>query len=320
MQIFFSAHDDDGLFFSSFMILYSTGESRFMETILVSRAAEQHDLDRIPNRTRLAFSCRNVRLMLDLDIFHYGCDLREREYLFHHPAPPICRLFHFRGEVSPGAEIMSGGTLHRLDTKGIYLLNAEHSFEVRYLAGSRLCYAHLRLTDQTRRSVFLDSPGILRVENPATTACLEQAWETDNPLAIQSAVTMAMSDFLTPLLGRLCERGELFSGFAPMLAALDATPPAQFRVSELAETMNMTPFALSKRFNRKIRTPLKEFLNSIYLDRARELLFCSGGTIEEIARKLGHRDVHYFYHAFRKLTGISPGAYRANREHSGTEN
>lgn len=285
-----------------------------METILISRAAEQHDLDRIPNRTRLEFTCRGIRLLLDLEIFNFGYDPREHEFHFRHAAPPFCRLFHFRGPVSPGAEILMGGVLHRLDTKGIYLLNAEHSFDVRYFAGSELCYAHLRLSDQTRRSVFLDSPGILRMENAAASACFEQAAESGSPLAIQSAVTMAMSFFLEPLLGQLCERGILFAGFAPMLAALDTIPPAQFRVSELADAMNMTPFALSRSFRRKIGIPLKEFLNSIYLDRARELLFRSGGTIGDVAAMLGHRDVHYFYHAFRKLTGLSPGEYRRKRE------
>ena len=291
-----------------------------METILVTRAAEQYDLDRIPDRCRLEFDCRGIRLTLDLEIFKYGYDPREREFHFFHPAPPFCRLFHFRGPVSPGAEILSDGILHRLDAKGIYLLNAEHSFDVRYFAGSKLCYAHLRLSDQTRRSVFLDSPGLLRIENPAVAAWLEEAWKSGNAPAIQSAVISALSEFAAPLLERLRERATLFAAFAPMLAMLDTTPPAQFRVSELAESMNMTPFALSKSFRRRIGIPLKEFLNSIYLDRARELLFRSGGTVGDVAAMLGHRDVHYFYHAFRKLTGVSPGEYRAKRKQFKDEN
>lgn len=286
-----------------------------MNPVLISRAAEQHDLDRIPNRTRLEVTCRGIRLTLELDIFHSGCDLREREYRFTHPSPPFCRLFHFCGPVSPGAEIRIDGLLHRLDAAGIYLLNAEHSFDVRYLPGSQLCYAHFRLVDRTRRSVFLDSPGLLRAEDAATAACLERAWQSENPLAVQNAAAMAASLFLEPLLESLCERSELFAGFGPMLALLDTVPPAQLRISELAEAMNMTPGALSRSFRRRIGIPLKEFLNSIYLDRARELLFRSGGTIADAARMLGHRDVHYFYHAFRKLTGTSPGQYRENQEY-----
>ena len=290
-----------------------------METVLVSRAVEQHDLDSVPNRTRLEFTHGGVRLILNLDIFNFGRDPRDREHHYRHLAPPFCRLFHFTGPVSPGAEITIDGSLRHFDTKGIYLLNAEHSFDVRYLPGSVLCYAHLRLTDHTRRSAFPDSPGMIRLEDPVLAAYLEKSWETGNPLAIQSAVTAAMSRFLEPQLDRLRERSELFSKFGPMLAAIDAAPPAQLRVAELAECMNMTPFALSKSFRRRVGIPLKEFLNSIYLDRARELLICSGGTVEDVAAMLGHHDVHYFYHAFRRLTGLSPGEYRSERRNFGTK-
>ena len=74
-----------------------------------------------------------------------------------------------------------------------------------------------------------------------------------------------------------------------------------------------------RKFRRKIGMPLKEYLNTIYLDRARELLTCSGGTVEDVAVLLGHSDVHYFYHAFRRLTGLSPGEYRAERMNFGTK-
>ena len=284
-----------------------------METVIVSRSAEQHDLESPPNRTRLEFTQRGVRLSLTLDLFNFGCDLREREFHYVHQAPPFCRLFHFTGKTSPGAEIVSGGTVRRFDTGAVCLLNAEHSFDVRYFAGSQLCYAHLRLTDGTRRPVFRDSPPVLELRNPLLNAFLEQAWRDGTPLDIQNAVAAAVGKFAEPLLDRLREREELFGRFAPMLAAIDATPPAGLRVSELADRMNMTPFALSKSFRRKTGLPLKAYLDSIYLDRARELLICSGGTVEEVARQLGHGDVHYFYHAFRRLTGCSPGEYRAAR-------
>lgn len=290
-----------------------------METVLVSRSVEQHDLESIPNRTHLEFTQAGVRLTLTLDLFNFGCDLREREFHYVHQAPPFCRLFHFAGKTSPGAEIVCGGTVRRLDTEAIYLLNAEHSFDVRYFAGSQLCYAHLRLTDGTRRPVFEDSPSILELRNPVFNAFLEQAWKDNSPLQIQNAAAAAVGKFVEPQLERLREREELFRRFAPMLTSIDAISPARLRVSELADSMNMTSFALSKSFRRKTGLPLKVYLDSIYLDRARELLVCSGGTIEEVARQLGHSDVHYFYHAFRRLTGCSPGEYRAGRTNFGTK-
>ena len=55
-----------------------------METVLVSRAVEQHDLDSVPNRTRLEFTHAGTRLVLNLDLFNFGCDLREEERHYRH--------------------------------------------------------------------------------------------------------------------------------------------------------------------------------------------------------------------------------------------
>jgi len=290
-----------------------------METVLVPRAVEQHDLDSVPNRTRLEFTQAGVRLALTLDLFNFGCDLREQEFHYVHLAPPFCRLFHFAGTASPEAEIICGGTVRHLETGSIYLLNAEHSFDVRYFAGSKLCYAHLRLTDQTWRSVFHDSPAIQELRDPLCNALIEQAWKSTVPLQIQNAAAIVTGRFAEPLLDRLRERGELFRRFAPMLAVFDAVPPAKWRIADLAEKMKMTPSALSKCFRRKTGLSLKFYLDSIYLDRAREQLICSGKTMEKIAYQLGHSDVHYFYHAFRRLAGCTPGEYRSKRCHFETK-
>lgn len=290
-----------------------------METVLVPRAVEQHDLNSVPNRTRLEFTQAGVRLSLTLDLFNFGCDLREREFHYVHLAPPFCRLFHFTGKTSPGAEIICNGTIRHLETGSIYLLNAEHSFDVRYFSGSKLCYAHLRLTDQTCRSVFQDSPAIRELRDPLWNALVEQAWESAVPLRIQNAAAMVTGRFAEPLLDQLRKREELFRRFAPMLAVFNAVPPAKWRIGDLAEKMNMTPSALSKCFRRKTGLSLKCYLDSIYLDRAREQLICSVKTMEEIAYQLGHSDVHYFYHTFRRLAGCTPGKYRSKRCHFETE-
>lgn len=290
-----------------------------METVLVPRAVEQHDLDSVPNRTRLEFTQAGVRLTLTLDLFNFGCDLRAQEFHYVHLAPPFCRLFHFTGSTSPGAEIICDGTVRHLETDSIYLLNAEHSFDVRYLSGSKLCYAHLRLTDQTWRSVFHNSPAILELRDPLWNVLIEQAWESAVPLQIQNVTAMVVGRFAEPLLEPLRERGELFRRFAPMLAVFNTVPPAKWRIADLAEKMKMTPSALSKYFRRKTGLSLKCYLDSIYLDRAREQLICSGKTMEEIAYQLGHSDVHYFYHAFRRLAGCTPGEYRSKRSNFETK-
>jgi len=52
------------------------------------------------------------------------------------------------------------------------------------------------------------------------------------------------------------------------------------------------------------------FLTSVRIDKARELLSTTGDRIVEIALQCGYKDVYYFSHSFKKITGVSPKKYR----------
>jgi len=56
-------------------------------------------------------------------------------------------------------------------------------------------------------------------------------------------------------------------------------------------------------------TPI-EYCRAVRTARARELLECGNTTQKEIAQSLGYEDVASFARAFRKVTGLAPGAYR----------
>jgi transcriptional regulator GlxA family with amidase domain len=57
-------------------------------------------------------------------------------------------------------------------------------------------------------------------------------------------------------------------------------------------------------------TPLK-FINSVRLEKAKSLLLTTDLTVSEICYEVGHLDVSTFRKNFKKLTGISPSAFRA---------
>ena len=197
----------------------------------------------------------------------------------------------------------------------IYLLNAEHPFEVVYQPGVPLYYAHLLVTDGTRRSVFSESPGLLSIRRPELNRFFDGCWTAERFGGRQAALVGALFEFLEPERERLLLREELFRAFAPMLTVLENTPAAQVRVAELAEAMGMTPSALSRTFLRKVGMPLKQYLDQRYLQRAAEWLIHTERRLTEVAELLGHRDPHYFYHAFHRIAGVSPGEYRKRWTH-----
>ena len=56
-------------------------------------------------------------------------------------------------------------------------------------------------------------------------------------------------------------------------------------------------------------TPVK-FVNGLRVERAAELLADSDIPISEISGMVGYNDVYYFSRMFKKIIGVSPGAYR----------
>lgn len=53
-----------------------------------------------------------------------------------------------------------------------------------------------------------------------------------------------------------------------------------------------------------------DYLSSVRIDAAKELLKSTNLTVTEIAGKVGYEDLNYFIRTFKKTVGMSPGQYR----------
>ena len=67
-----------------------------------------------------------------------------------------------------------------------------------------------------------------------------------------------------------------------------------------------------KLFRQKTGLPPNEFLISIRMEKATDLLYNSPYTIAEIAEIIGYSDSHYFSRLYRKKKGVAPSARTKN--------
>ncbi len=98
----------------------------------------------------------------------------------------------------------------------------------------------------------------------------------------------------------------------PLLRAVDHirghyTEPLQ--LSRIAELAGVSPGYLSRLFPEHLDATFNDYLNSIRLDRAEELLIENRLSVKEIARATGYQDPNYFSRIFKKFKGQSPSAY-----------
>lgn len=89
----------------------------------------------------------------------------------------------------------------------------------------------------------------------------------------------------------------------------DATPAAP-GVAQLARTVGLSPNYLSTRFHQHFGRTIRRFIEERRIGLACGYLRQSAMTVKEIAYALRFADPAHFSHAFRRVMGISPLAYR----------
>lgn len=78
----------------------------------------------------------------------------------------------------------------------------------------------------------------------------------------------------------------------------------------LAKQIHMNPFYFSSYFKKQTGRNFKDFLNSVRLNRALELLVSTDMRSYEIAEEAGFKDYRYFTEMFSREYGRTPTAYR----------
>lgn len=84
----------------------------------------------------------------------------------------------------------------------------------------------------------------------------------------------------------------------------------ELNMSSLAEYLKVTPANLSVEFKNGMGMNPSDYLASIRLERAKNLLAETNMLVKEISQAVGYEDDHMFMRRFKKYTGKTPGQYR----------
>ena len=84
----------------------------------------------------------------------------------------------------------------------------------------------------------------------------------------------------------------------------------ELRLVELSALVHMSPYHFARLFKRSTVLPPHRFLVRCRIDEARALLAARTASIAEISRSVGFRTSSHFTTTFRRITGVTPNAYR----------
>jgi transcriptional regulator GlxA family with amidase domain len=95
---------------------------------------------------------------------------------------------------------------------------------------------------------------------------------------------------------------------------LESRVEGSIRVSELASMVGVSPSHLTALFRESTGGGPGAFHTSLKMARARTLLDTTSMPISEVASAVGYADPLYFSRHFRRIHGVNPSEYRAQRK------
>ena len=87
----------------------------------------------------------------------------------------------------------------------------------------------------------------------------------------------------------------------------------EISLNRVAHAANVSANHFSALFSQNMGQTFIEYLTSLRMDKAKELLRCTSKRSSEIAGEVGYKDAHYFSYLFKKTQGITPSEYRKTR-------
>lgn len=85
-------------------------------------------------------------------------------------------------------------------------------------------------------------------------------------------------------------------------------------ISSISEALNMSPAYLGRLFVKMELQTIPTLINSVRMEKAKELLLMTEASVQEVSRLTGFTNDTYFYRLFKKANGVTPNDFRYNQK------
>ncbi|WP_020618989.1 AraC family transcriptional regulator [Paenibacillus daejeonensis] len=101
------------------------------------------------------------------------------------------------------------------------------------------------------------------------------------------------------------------TGIGAILAYIDRHYHQSITLTQAAQLISTSSSNMQKQFKQVTGQTFTEYIQNVRIKKSIELLGQSVFSIQEIANRVGYRDLKFFHALFKKKTGYSPARYRA---------
>lgn len=138
------------------------------------------------------------------------------------------------------------------------------------------------------------------------------------------SVEYMRAKFLTDILTEPCTRSyeteatlsNIPEYIRKMKNILDERYREQLSLGLLEYELNLSKYRLCREFSRYYQVSPLQYLNSVRMEKAKNLLLTSFNTVHEIGSSVGIENTNHFITLFKRSTGSTPLSFRQNALHS----
>ena len=120
--------------------------------------------------------------------------------------------------------------------------------------------------------------------------------------------------YITDQVGQVAVGGWSTARYDPQIAAalraIHNDPGRRWTVEELGQQAGLSRAAFARRFTGVVGQPPLTYLTRWRMTTAAGLLLRSDAPLSAVARRIGYASQFAFAHAFKRVYGVAPGAYR----------
>lgn len=137
-----------------------------------------------------------------------------------------------------------------------------------------------------------------------------RAIEASEDIASVAEVNNTMQDDYVHRVHHIRSQSHLSQQVLSCCAYIQVHVTEKITTADLAKHVGYTETYLSRKFSKEMGMTISEYIMTQKVEQAKLLLTSTTDSVQEIAEQLGFQSNSYFGEQFRKITGITPGAYR----------
>jgi AraC-like DNA-binding protein len=241
-----------------------------------------------------------------------GIMFTEDPWIVETPKPTFNRIFLV---TKHACKVEMNHTTTTLSAGEIFLFPIHRSFVVTYQPECEFIYFHFGIIDETGLDLMRFIDHVYRFPYPQNVVFnnIVENYYTDTAISVVKWQSVLFNLIVQLINNSVIEQhlsGSLSVRHQEIVSYIQNNLSTVITVNDLALRFGISRSALSKGFHREMGISLKEYIDSLILHKALQLLSETDLSVKEIATYLGYQDPFYFHRVFKKKMFETPMQYR----------